>query len=195
LAFCSKCGKGLSEGADYCIHCGARVGGTDFGRRWERDWERHWRHERRERDGWWGAVNAFGFLIILGLTISRYPDVFSLLGTYFQSWGTLGYPILPGPALGQVIIFVFVAGGVWGLVSGCLRFAFTDTFARPMRSIVGALFSLYVASLFMRFYARTMGGSGLVLAFFVGLAIVVIANAVIAYFVPRRLGARPRQYD
>jgi zinc ribbon protein len=195
MAYCSSCGKELSEGAVYCIHCGARVGGSDFGRRWEHDWERRWRYERRERDGWWGAVSAFGFLIILGLTISRYPDVFSLLGAYFQSWGAHGYPILPGFALGQVVIFVFVAGGVWGLISGCLRFAFTDSFARPMRSIVGALFSLYVASLFTRLYAGAIRGSGLVLAFFVGLAFVVIANAVIAYFLPRRLGARPRPHD
>jgi len=195
LAFCSNCGKELSEGADYCIHCGARVGRTDFGRRWERDWDRRRRHERRERDGWWGAVSAFGFLIILGLTISLYPNVFSLLGTYFQSWGAHGYPILPGAALGKVFIFLFVAGGVWGLVSACLRFAFTDSFARPMRNIVGALFSLYVASLLTRYYAFEIRGSGLVLAFFVGLAIVVIADAVISFFVPRHLSARPRQYD
>lgn len=194
MTYCSKCGKELTEGADYCVHCGTRVGGSSFDWRRERDWERHWRHERREKDGWWGAVTAFGFLIILGLTISRYPDVFTLLGVYLQSWGTHGYPILPGFALGQVIIFLLVAGGVWGLVAACLRFGFTDSFARPMRNIVGALFSLYLASEFTRFYAGEIRGSGLAIAFFVGLAVVVIANGVIAYLVPRHFWRGDRQY-
>ncbi|HYC12442.1 MAG TPA: zinc ribbon domain-containing protein [Nitrososphaerales archaeon] len=195
MALCSRCGKELTEGAGYCIYCGTRVGGPGYDRRWERDWERSWRRQRRERDGWWGAVSAFGFLIIIGLAVSRFPDVFSLLGAYLTSWGTHGYPVLPGPALGEVIIFLLVAGGAWGLVAACLRFAFADSFARPMRNIVGALFSLYLASEFTRFYSREIRGSELVLAFFVGLAIVVIADGVISYLLPRRMGRREAQSD
>jgi hypothetical protein len=196
MAFCSNCGKQLTEGADYCIYCGSRVGGAShYGGRWDRDWERRWRHDRRERDGWWGAVSAFGFLIVVGLTISTYPNVFSLLGTYLQSWGTHGYPVLPNSELGKVIVFLLVASGVWGLVSACLRFAFTSSLRRPLINVVGALFSLYLANAFTRFYAGEIRGAGLVLAFFVGLAIVIIADAVVSLAVPRRIWRSRSQYD
>jgi hypothetical protein len=185
LTFCSKCGKELTQDAAYCIHCGARVGEPlPFGRRREWGWERQRRHER-PRDGWWGAVNAFGFLVIIGLTINQYPDVFSLINRYLESWGAHGYPLLPGHALGQIVIFFLTASGVWGLVSAGLRFAFTDSLSRPMRGVVGALFALYIANSFSQFYAGTIRGSGLVLDFFIGLAVVIIADAVIALSLPR----------
>jgi hypothetical protein len=189
MAFCPKCGKELTPDAVYCIHCGTRVGEpSPFGRRWERDWERERRREwRRERGaGWWGAVSAFGFLIIIGLTISQYPNVFVLSGNYFASLSAYGYPILPGYALGQVIIYFLTVCGVWGLVSNGLRFAFTNSISRPIRGVVGALFALYLANSFSQYYARIIGGSGLVLNFFVGLAVVIIVNAVIAYSFPHR---------
>jgi hypothetical protein len=199
MTFCSKCGKELTEGADYCIHCGTRVSLGPVGWRWDEHWERHrersLRHEMRERDGWWGAVRAFGFLIVIGLMISQYPNVFSLIGAYFKSWGAHGYPILPGHDLGQALIFLLTASGVWGLVSASLRFAFTDSLRRPMREVVGALFALYVASSFTRYYAGAIRGTGLVLAFFVGLAVVVIANAVISYFFPRHQGQWSWRWD
>jgi len=187
MTYCHKCGKEVAADAAYCIYCGARVGEPFPWGRWrERDWERHWRREK-ERDGWWGAVNAFGFLIIIALTISRYPDVFTLIARYLGSWGTHGYPILPGYDLGQVMIYLFTASGIWGVLSSCLRFAFTTSFARPMRGIVGAMFALYIASSLSQYYSGAIKGSGLVLDFFVGLAIVIVANAMIAYFVPHRI--------
>lgn len=91
-----------------------------------------------------------------GLTISQYPNVFSLITRYFETWGTLGYPVLPGYALGPVIIYFFTVSGIWGLVSAGLRFAFTNFLSRPMRDIVGALFALYVANAFSQLY---LGGS------------------------------------
>ncbi len=185
LAFCSKCGKELTPDAAYCIHCGARAGATPFQDRWDWRWERP-RHERR-RGGWIGVVNAFGILTILGLTISQYPDVFLLIGRYLGSWGAHGYPVLPGDALGRVIVYFFTACGVWGLIVAALRFAFTDAFSRPMRDIVGALFALYIAGSFSQFYSGAIRGSGLVLALIMGLAFVIVANAVIAFFLPHRI--------
>jgi hypothetical protein len=151
----------------------------------EERWERRRRREREPGD-WWGAINGIGFLVIILLTISQYPDVFVLLSRYFQSWGTYGYPVLPGRQLGQVIVYLLTVSGIWGLVSAALRFAFTNSLSRPARDIVGALFALYMANSFTQFYAGTIHGTGLVVAFFIGLIAVVIANALIAYFVPRR---------
>ncbi len=191
--YCPKCGKVLAPDAAYCHNCGARVGGPSPMGKQEWDWERRWRRDRGATDGWWGAVNAFGFLLIIGLTISQYPNVFTLISRYFESWGTLGYPVLPGHALGQVVIYFFTVSGVWGLVSAGLRFAFTNSLSRPMRGIVGALFALYIANAFSQFYAGTIRGTALALTFFVGLGVVIIANALIAYYVPRRLPMENRK--
>ena len=192
MTTCPSCGKELTPDAAFCIHCGARVWEPPFVRRMrERDWDRDRWRERGPRDGWWGAVSAFGFLIILGLTLSQYPDTFALLAGYFESWGTHGYPVLPGRALGQVLIYLLTAGGIWGLISAGLRFAYTDSFSRPIRGIVGGLFSLYMANAFSQFYSGAIRGSELVLTLFVGLAVVIVANAVIAYYLPHRLAKKP----
>ena len=189
--YCQRCGKELAPGATYCHNCGARVGEYS-----PADWWWTWRRERWARHDWepvdaaWGAVNGVGFLIIIGLMVFWYPDVFTLVVRYLESWGTYGHPVLPSHALGQVIIFLFTAGGFWGLASSGLRLAFTSRFARPLRGIVGALFSLYVAFIFSQFYSNTIHGAGLVLAFFVGLAAMVLVNALISHFVPRRRGQK-----
>jgi len=192
--YCYKCGKELPQDAGYCANCGTRVrehSPADF---WWGTWgRREWQREGWQRREWepadaaWGAVRAVGFLVILGLTVAWYPDVFILFFRYLASWGAYGYPVLPPYALGQVIIFLFTAGGVWGLVSSGLRLAFTSRFRRPMRDIVGAVFSLYVAYLFTQFYDRTIRGAELVFAFFVGLAAVVLVNALIRHYLPRRM--------
>jgi zinc-ribbon domain len=185
--YCSRCGKELTPGAAYCSSCGAKVGEYS-----PADWWWEWRRERRDRHEWepvdaaWGAIRAVGFLTIIGLTIFEYPDVFVLIIRYLASWGTYGHPVLPGYALGQVIVFLFSASGVWGLVSSGLRLAFTSRFARPLRDIVGASFSLYIAFIFSRFYARAINGAELVLVFFVGLAVIVLVNALISHYIPRR---------
>ena len=190
--YCQRCGKELPPDAAYCANCGARVGGyspADLwwewrGRRWER--EGRPRHEWEPVDAAWGAVRAVGFLIIIGLTIAWYPDVFVLFFRYLGSWGTHGYPVLPPFALGQVIVFLFTASGVWGLASSAMRLVFSSRLRRPVRNIVGAVFSLYVAYIFTQFYARAIRGAGLVLAFFVGLAAMVLANALVTHLLPRR---------
>ncbi len=191
--YCQRCGKELPQDAAYCANCGAKVGGYTpaeyWWGRWERERERH-RHDWEPADAAWGAVRAVGFLVVIGLTIARFPDVFALILRYLESWGTYGYPVLPPSALGQVIIFLFTASGVWGLVSSGLWLAFSTRLRRPLRDVVGAVFSLYVAYAFTQFYAGTIRGSGLVLAFFIGLAGVVLFNALIAHFVPRRKGPR-----
>jgi len=188
--YCQKCGKELPQNSAYCPSCGAKAGGYSSADYW---WERRrWERERRPRREWdpmdaaWGAVRAVGFLIIIGLTIVLYPDVFVLLFRYLESWGTYGYPVLPPYALGQVIIFLFTASGVWGLVSSGLRLGLSSRLRRPMRDIVSAVFALYVAYTLSQFYGRTIRGAEFVLAFFVGLAVMVIINALITHYVPRR---------
>ena len=184
--FCQSCGKELAPGAAYCQNCGARVGEYSPADWWA------WRRERWERRDWepvdaaWGAIRGVGFLIIIGLMVFWYPDVFTLVVKYLESWGIYGHPVLPPHDLGQVFIFLFTAGGLWGLASSGLRLVFTSRFARPLRDVVGALFSLYVAFILTQFYSGNIHGAGLVLVFFVGLAIMVMANALVSHFLPRR---------
>ncbi len=189
--FCQRCGKELAPGAMYCHNCGARVGEYP-----PADWWWTWRRERREHQDWepidavWGAISGVGYLIIIGLTVFSYPDVFTLIVKYLESWGTYGHPVLPPHALGLAMIFLFTAGGVWGIVTSGLRLAFTRRLARPLRGVVGGVFSLYVAFILEQFYARGVGGAGLVLVFFVGLAVMVLVDSLISHFVPRRRGQK-----
>jgi len=185
--YCQRCGKELAPGAVYCQNCGARVGEYS-----PADWWWTWRRERWERHEWepidaaWGAVTGVGYLIIIGLMIFWYPDVFTLLVKYLESWGTYGHPVLPGHSLGQAMIFLFTASGIWGILSSGGRLALTRRVARPLRGVVGGLFSLYVAFVLTSFYAKAINGAGLVLAFFVGLAAMVVTNALISFLLPRR---------
>ncbi len=189
--YCHRCGKELAPGADYCHSCGARVGEYS-----PAEWWWTWRRERWERRDWepvdavWGAVSAVGFLIIFGLTIARYPDVFTLVVRYFESWQAYNHPVLPPHALGQVMVFFFTACGIWGLASAGARLAFTGRLRRPLRDVVGALFSFYIAFVLSQFYDKTISGVELVLAFFVGLAVLVIVDAMISFFIPRRWRSR-----
>lgn len=188
--YCQSCGKELTAGAAYCASCGAKVGAPVppafwWGwRKWE--WERKPWRDWEPADPAWGAVRAVGFLIILGMTIVYYPDVFVLFFRYLGSWGSYGYPVLPPRALGEVIIFLFTASGAWGVVSAGLRLVFSNRLRETVRDVVGGLFSLYVAFIFTQFYAGTIHGTGLVLAFFLGLAAMVLVNAVAAHALPRR---------
>ena len=190
--FCQRCGKELAPGAAYCHNCGARVGESSPAEWW---WE--WRRQRWEHRDWepldavWGAISGIGYLIIIGLTIFYYPEVFTLLVKYFESWGTYGHPVLPSYTLGQPTIFVFAAGGVWGVVSSGFRLALSSRFAKSLTGATGGMFSLYVAFILNRFYTKAIDGAGLVLVFFLGLAVLVLVNAMITHFVPRRRGSRP----
>jgi len=199
--YCQKCGKELAPDATYCHSCGAKVGaytpadwwGERQRWRWERRRDRWERHDWEPIDAAWGAVAGFGYLIIIGLMVFWYPDVFTLLVKYLESWGTYGHPVLPGHALGQPIIFLFSTCGVWGIVTSGLRLAFTSRFARSLRGVVGGLLSLYVAFILTSFYGKVLTGAGLVLAFFVGLAAMVVVNAMISFFLPRRRGPKQTQ--
>ncbi len=192
--YCHRCGKELTPDAAYCHSCGARVGEYS-----PSDWWRERRKERWERHDWepldaaWGVVVAVGYLIIIGLMVFWYPDVFTLVVKYFESWQNYSYPVLPPHALGEVLIFLFSACGVWGIVGAGLRLAFTSRFARPLRDVVGGLFSLYVALILTEFYANVLKGSGLVLLFFVGLAGMVLLQGMITHFLPRRKGQTQTQ--
>jgi hypothetical protein len=192
--YCQRCGKELASGAAYCQYCGTKVGEyspADWW--WERQrwrWER--REERRERHDWepidaaWGAVAGVGYLIIIGLMVFWYPDVLTLVVKYLESWGTYGHPVLPGHALGQAMIFLFASCGVWGIVTSGLRLVLTSRLTKSLRGVVGGLFSLYIAFILGSFYGRALSGAGLVLAFFVGLAAMIVVDSMISLFVPRR---------
>jgi hypothetical protein len=185
--YCQRCGKELAPGAAYCQNCGAKVGDyspADWWWTWRRErWERH---DREPIDAAWGAITGVGYLIIIGLMVFWYPDVFTLLVKYLEGWGTYGHPVLPGHSLGEVMIFLFTASGVWGIMSSGVRLVLTSRVARPLRGVVGGLFSLYVAFILTSFYAKAINGAGLVLAFFVGLAAMVVTDALISFFLPHR---------
>jgi hypothetical protein len=195
--YCQNCGKELTPDAAYCPNCGAKVGAyspADWWReRWERRTERRERHEWEPVDAAFGAIRGVGFLVVIGLTIFLYPDVFTLVIKYLGSWGTYGHPVLPPYPLGQVMVFLFSASGAWGLASAGLRLVFTSRLARSLREVVGALFSLYVASILTEFYGSAFRGAGLVLLFFLGLAGLVLVNTLIWHFVPRRKARKDAQ--
>jgi hypothetical protein len=183
--YCHRCGKELPVDATYCANCGARVGEySPADRYWE--WRRERRHEWDPIDAIWGAVRALGFLIIIGLTIAFYPNVITLTIKYLESWGTYGHPVLPGEALGKALIFLFAASGVWGIISAGMTLLFSSRVRRPLRNVVGGVFALYFAFLLSQFYGKGITGAGLVLAFFIGLAIMVLVNAIISFIFPRR---------
>lgn len=191
--YCQSCGKELTPGAAFCASCGARVGANppvDYWwggrRRWKGTHESNPWRDREPADAAWGAVRAVGFLVVIGLTIAYYPDVFVLFFRYLGSWGAYGYPVLPPRALGEVIIFLFMAGGVWGIVSAAARLALSSHLRKAMHDVVGGAFSVYLAFVLTRFYAEMIRGAGLALLFFLGLAAVVLIDAIIGHFVPRR---------
>jgi len=187
---CEKCGSEIPHDATYCPSCGSKITFTQSRSGWNWGWNRPVYH-RREND-WWGLVTAAGFLIIIGLTIVSYPDVFNRIGNYLESFATYGHPVLPPHSLGQIIIYFLNLSGIWGLIAAALRFVVTGSGSRAARDGVGALFSLYTAGILTQFYAGAFGGWGLVGMWFVGLVVLIVADALITIFVPRRFSLYER---
>ena len=185
---CYKCGNDVPQQAVFCPSCGARVSNNS---RWDWNWRRSG-SDWREPTDWWGLVTAAGFLVIILFTFARYPDVFSRIGAYLESWGTFGHPVLPPYSLGEVLIYFINACGVWGLLAATLRFVLTSQVSRSARDGVGALFSLYTAGILGQFYVHSLGGWGLVGMWIVGLVAVIIADALITIFLPRRISMHER---
>jgi len=183
MNYCDKCGKGVAQDALYCPNCGSKLtfATSQSNRKW-----RNRNHSKREND-WWGLVTALGFFVIIGLTIAAYPDVLTRAAKYLESFATYGHPVLPPYDLGQVLIYLFNLSGIWGLVAAFLRFLVTSNVSRSARDGVGALFSLYTAYILTRFYGGAIGGWDLVWMWIVGLVVLIIVNALIALFVPRRI--------
>jgi hypothetical protein len=185
MRYCNNCGKEIPQDAVYCPECGSSIAVGASPRTW---WNRNSERNRygREND-WWGLVTAIGFLVIIGLTIAAYPDVFSRVIRYLESFGTYGHPVLPPYYLGQVMIYLLNLSGVWGIIAAALRFVLTGSASRAARDGVGAIFSLCTASILTRFYEGFFNGWGLVGMWIVGLVILIIADALITFFVPRRM--------
>jgi len=178
---CSNCGKEIPQDSIYCPVCGSNLATSPARTWWNSD-------QRYGRDNdWWGIVTAVGFFVIILLTIAAYPDVFSKIVKYLESFGTYGHPVLPSYGLGQIMIYFFNLSGIWGLISAALRFFLTGSASRATRDGVGAIFALYTASILTRFYAGSFNGWGLVSMWVVGLVIVIIADALITFFVPRKV--------
>jgi len=194
MKYCHNCGKEIPQGADYCPECGYHIAYVSPARNW---WNWNWNYDRnryRRDNDWWGLVTALGFLVVIGLTIAAYPDAFSRLIKYLESFATYGHPVLPSYNLGQVLIYLFNLSGIWGLIAAALRFFVTGSASRAARDGVGAIFSLYTASILTRFYAGFFNGWGLVGMWIVGLVILIIADALITFFVPRRMQLYNRSY-
>ena len=185
VKYCTKCGKELPENSVFCPYCGTNIQ-SGYGPFSERFWRsREYRRERRRgRGDWWGAVTAVGFFVIIGATIIKYPDVFTRIIDYFTSFGVYGHPVLPSYALGQVIVYFFLVSGVWGIVAAALRFAFTGAMSKAAQDAVGGIFALYISNAFAQFYSHSYGGWGLIGILAVGLVVVIVANALIAFLVP-----------
>jgi hypothetical protein len=181
MKYCNNCGKEIPQGAVYCPECGRSVTYVAPPQTWW-NWDRY----TREND-WWGLVTAFGFLVVIGLTIVAYPDVFSRITRYLESFATYGHPVLPSYNLGQVLIYLFNLSGLWGIIAAVLRFFVTGSASKAARDGAGAIFSLYTANILTQFYGGFFNGWGLVGMWIVGLVILIVADALIAFFVPRRV--------
>ncbi len=180
---CEKCGAEAPNGAVYCPNCGSRILRVPSGSNW--DW--NWKISSQKEPDWWGLILAAGFLIVFFITITTFPDVFTKLTNYFESFETFGHAVLPPYALGQIMIFFFNLCGIWGLVAAALRFGLTGSGSRALSDGVGALFSLYTAEILIQFYAGTIRGTELVGLWIVGLFFLIVASALITLFVPRKI--------
>jgi len=194
MKYCNNCGKEIPQDSAYCPECGCSIANSASDRTW---WNSSWNSDRnqyRRENDWWGLVTALGFFVVIGLTIAAYPDVFSRVVKYLESFATYGHPVLPSYNLGQVLIYLFNLSGIWGIIAAALRFVLTGSASRAARDGVGAIFSLYTASILTRFYGGFFNGWGLVGMCIVGLIILIIAEALITFFVPRRLQLYDRSH-
>jgi hypothetical protein len=192
LIHCGTCGTEVPNDAAYCPNCGSKISLASSRSDWNWRWNKRDYYSHRREDDWWGLVTAAGFFIVIGLTIAAYPDVFNRVVNYFQSFETYGHPVLPSYNLWQVLIYFFNLSGIWGLIAAALRFFITSSGSRAARDGVGALFSLYTANILTQFYSGAFGGWALVGMWIVGLVVVIVADALITFFVPRRISLYAR---
>lgn len=69
------------------------------------------------------------------------------------------------------------------------KLVFTSRIARPLRDVVGGLFSLFVAFVLTSFYGKAMDGAGRTCVLR-ELAVMVVTSAL-SFFLPRRRAPKP----
>jgi hypothetical protein len=184
--YCPNCGEKTIEGAFFCDKCGARLyspysspsAEIPKGEHFEQRWGRR-RARRRYSNPLWGVLSFFGFLIILALTFSAYPDLLSRIAAYFNELSTLGRLVLPAEALGLPLIYFLNLSGVFQVALGAIRVADSRDTASGITDIVSGAFALYLAHLFTEFYSSIIAGDILVFYFVIGLAGLVVIDAIV----------------
>ncbi len=173
MEYCPKCGEKIPEGGAFCPKCGYSLQPSSYQR------ERHvWWEGRGYDNALWGFVSFAGFLIVLGLTISSYPDLFARIASYFREFGIYGGPVLPPDSLGQPLMYFLNLSGIWGIVFGAIRLAVGHSPREAIGNITWGLFAFYLAYILSQFYSRAFSGSSLVLLAIFGGALFLIVNAV-----------------
>jgi hypothetical protein len=139
------------------------------------------RFERRQRNssGIWGVLSFLGFLVIIGLTFSTYPNVIDRIASYFSELATLGRLVLPPANLGQPLIYFLNLSGIWQIILGALRLASARNARGAISDVVSGAYALYLAHLFSEFYGRIIAGHSLVFYGLLGLAGVIIVDIVL----------------
>ena len=111
MTFCIKCGKEISEGADFCTYCGTQVSST------------------KESVSDYSGIG--GILILIGGILAIIFSFFSILGSIFLSyWGGMmrGWTGMPRMmerwgipmAFGSWIFGIMVIGAIVSIILGIL---------------------------------------------------------------------------
>ena len=137
--------------------------------------------ERMRRPDFYWVVPLGGFLIIVGLTLSQYPDIFSMVGDYFRVLSETGKASMPPLRLGEAIIFFFTVAGAWGLFAAALRFVFGHSGSRAVGDIMGSFFAFLIAYPVYSYYHAGLSAAAILPLIIVGLGVVVIVNAIASH--------------
>ncbi len=172
IEYCPKCGEKIPKVGAYCSKCGYYVQSS-----YQRERYVHWK--RRSYDNvLWGLISIAGFLIVLGLTISAYPDLFSRVVSYLMEFGTYAKPVLPPYSLGQPLMHFLNLSGIWGVVFGAIRLAVGHSPREAIGNITWSPFAFYLAYMLSQFFNQAFRGSPLVLFAIFGAVVFMIVNAI-----------------
>jgi hypothetical protein len=179
--YCPKCGEKTIEGASFCNTCGVRLYSSTTEIPKERRYKQRSevRRRRNRLDPLWGLLSFFGFLAILALTFSAYPDLLTRIGGYLNELSTLGRLVLPGKGLGLPLIYFLNLSGVFQIALGAIRLAVSRDAAHGITDIISGAFALYLAHLLSEFYSSIFAGHILIFYGVVGLAGLVIIEAIV----------------
>ena len=185
MAFCTRCGAELPEGALVCPKCGTPTQATV-----QPTVVSYVRPPPRSEFDILGAISAGGVLIILALTWLVYPNLFNIVIDYFRSFGTYGRPVMPPYTLGQPIMFFLDAIGIWGIVIGGLRLALMHFPRKAVGDIMTGVFWLILSYLLSEFYRGHIHGTTLIPVAIIALGVLVIIGMILRVATKPFLGPR-----